>query len=73
MRVILGKVVGHRFSLYAYPLPQLDTETLAFIAAAELLAQVDRRTRFNLVRLDDQDPHVSRLIPCLILESSPRP
>lgn len=54
--VIPNKHVGGRTYVHIDSLSCLDAERTIRVAEAERLVQVERRTDFNLVRLDDAGP-----------------
>ncbi len=55
------KAVGGRTYLHVDTLSLLDAVLAARVAAAEQLAQVNRREHFNLVRIDDAGPCIALL------------
>jgi hypothetical protein len=61
MGSIPSKVVGGKTYVQVESLPRLDPDRGARVAVAERLAQVERQTQFNLVRLDDEGPCVALL------------
>ncbi|NEX21273.1 DNA phosphorothioation-associated putative methyltransferase [Thiorhodococcus mannitoliphagus] len=61
MGSIPSKVVGGRTYVHVDALPLLDAGIAARLDEAERLAGVERRSRFNLVRFDDDGPCVALL------------
>lgn len=61
MPVIPSKIVGRRTYLHVRSLASLDSETSARVAAAEMLAGVERYAQFNLLRFDDSDSRLALL------------
>jgi DNA phosphorothioation-associated putative methyltransferase len=61
MPQIPTKTVGGRTYVHVDALPLLDADTAERVRQAERLAGVERRTDFNLVRLDDTGPAVALL------------
>ncbi|WP_295400704.1 DNA phosphorothioation-associated putative methyltransferase [uncultured Thiocystis sp.] len=61
MSSIPSKVVGGRTYVHVDVLPLLDPATAARVAEAERLARRERRTDFNLVRIDDAGPCIALL------------